>query len=88
MSIVLKITTGPVDELDAWDACIIQWRNIVEYVKSHHPDWQRRNMYDSYKIIDMELKKYNGQLNRLDHNIDEIIFKTAEDLTFFLLRWS
>jgi hypothetical protein len=87
MSIVLKIATGPVYEL-TWDSCIVQWRNMVEYVKSHHPDWQERNMYDTYKTIDMELKKYNGQLNRLDHNIDEIIFKTAEDLTFFLLRWS
>jgi hypothetical protein len=87
MSIVLKIATGSVDEL-TWDSCIVQWRNIVEYVKSHHPDWQGRNMYDVYKTIDMELKKYNGRLNRLDHNIDEIIFKTAEDLTFFLLRWS
>ena len=57
------------------------WKNFLD---------QRENGWDSYEDLDNELAKYNARFIRYikDDIPHQVEFKSEEDMTLFLLRWT
>ena len=78
---VLKIW----DETNAWGYASY-WRNLIVGVSEEYVDW--RKLDNKYELLNNELQKYNARLDILDPRVEEIIFDSEEDMTWFILRWS
>jgi hypothetical protein len=70
----------------AWDSCTNEWKTMVRELMSRYSDWPDRD--DTWYLINQELQKYHGSLDRLDNQVKEILFDSAEGKTWFLLRYS
>jgi hypothetical protein len=70
---------------DEW-YCTDEWKNMVNELKSMYPDWAARE--DFWHLIDQELQKYHGRLDKLDSSVSEIIFDDEAGKNWFILRWS